>query len=107
MSEQIWEVGCFAKEIAERTKGGRSLSNLYTIMLPPVDKSKGRAVDNFTEDVRKEETRVSQRDPNMHIIDKDHPVINITRPEGREKTGPGRFGLGVKRRKEVASFKEL
>ena len=113
-----------------RTKGGRALSNLYTITLPPVDKSVGKSVDNFKEDAREEEASVSQvdsavsrretvqcltgrqcsvsqRDPNIHIIDIDHPVINITRPEGREKTGPGRFDLGVKRREGATSFEEL
>ena len=51
--------------------------------------------------------RVSQRDPNIHITDKEHPVINITHPEGRGKTGPGRFDLGVKRREGAVSFEEL
>ena len=113
-----------------RTKGGRALSNLYTVNLPPLDKSKGKAVDNSKEDARKEKTRVSQGDPavshretvqclterqcsvsqrdtNIHIIDKEQPVSNRTRPEGRGKTGPGRFDLGGKRREEAVSFKEL
>ena len=41
--------------------------------------------------------RVSQVDPNIHIRDMEQPVINITRPEGREKTGSEIFDLGVKR----------
>ena len=40
--------------------------------------------------------RVSQVDPNIHIRDIEQPVINITRPRGREKTGPEIFDLGVK-----------
>ena len=41
--------------------------------------------------------RVSQVDPNIHIRDIEQPVINITRPGGREKTGPEIFDLVVKR----------
>jgi len=74
-----------------RIKGGKAVSNLYTIALPPVDKSKGKTVDNSKEDAREEKTSisrrvgavshretvqclterqcsVSQRDPNIHII---------------------------------------
>ena len=118
-----------------RIKGGKAVSNRYTIALPPVDKPKGKkpkrkAVDNFKEDAREEETRVSQgdtagshretmqgfterpcrvsqRDPNIHIIDKEQPVSNITRPEGRVETGPGRYDLGGKRREGAVLFKEL
>ena len=113
-----------------RAKGGRALSNLYTLRLPPVDKSNDKPVDNFGVDAREEASRVSevdgagshsethqglrgrpcrvsQVDPNIHIRDMEQPVINITRPGGREKTGPERFDLGVKRREGAVSFKEL
>ena len=68
------EVLCWVK--GGRTKGGRAISNLYTIKLPPVDKS----VDNFMEDAREEKARVSQRHPNIQITNIEQPVINITRP---------------------------
>ena len=38
------------------------------VKLPPVDKPADKSVDNFMEDAREEETRVSQRDPNIHIM---------------------------------------
>ena len=109
-----------------RTEGGRSLSNTYTINLPPLDKPKGKkskgkpvdksvdkSVDNFMEDARAGETRVSQRDlagshretmqgltgrpsrvsqgdPNIHII-------NIGKPVPVDRTC----------REEAVSFEEL
>ena len=109
-----------------RTKGGRALSNLYTLNLPPLE----MAVDNSKKDAHEEKARVSQRDnavshretvqgltgrqcsvsqgdTNKHITTIEQPISNITRPEGREKTGPGRFNLGVKRREGAVSFGEL
>ena len=81
------EVLCWVK--GGRTKGGRALSNLYTIKLPPVDKSVDKSVDNFMEDAREEKARVSQRHPNIQITNIKQPVINIPRPGGGKRPDRG------------------
>ena len=106
------EVLCWVK--GGRTNGGRgrALSNLYTIKLPPVDKSVDKSVDNFMEDAREEKARVSQRHPagsrretmqgltetlcrvsqrhpNIQITNIKQPVINITRPRAGKDRNRG------------------